>query len=98
MSNGTDIKPGWKTTEFWVSIGGAIAGLGVLTGMFTPEESEQINASMTTIIGGVMTVVSVIGYALTRGKAKQGTLDIQTILKVISTFSSVEETDIEEKK
>lgn len=81
-----DLKDGWKTTEFWVSIATAIIGLCVLFGVFTTEETTEIMGSISQIIGSLMTIVPIVAYALARGKAKTG-LDMETILGLLSSFA-----------
>jgi hypothetical protein len=54
------MKPGWKTTEFWVTIlgviGAATAGL------------ENI---VSPTVAGIMMAISSAAYALSRGLAKK---------------------------
>ena len=71
------MKPGWKTTEFWVSVGSALVGLGISLGLITPEQGTTVNqgiaqtaAGVAQVIGGIMVVASGIGYAISRGLAK----------------------------
>lgn len=52
------LKPGWRTTEFWMTIGGAAL----------PYLSDAIPATWKAAIGGVATAI----YALARGLAKLG--------------------------
>ena len=66
----TDVKPGWKTTEFWLSIVTAVLGIVVMLGYITPEQSTTLGTAISSIVGGVMTVISTIGYALSRAKTK----------------------------
>lgn len=73
-----NVKAGWKTTEFWVSIITAILGAGVLTGFVTPSESNE----MLNVIAGVSGIVPTIAYIFSRGKAKQG-LDINQIVAIL---------------
>jgi len=72
------LKPGWKTTEFWV--GGVIPqilGLLILTGVITPEQqtviqggTEIVAESGTQIYGALISMASAFGYAVSRGIAK----------------------------
>lgn len=58
------VKPGWKTTEFWLSclafVLGAIAASGAI-----PESSQWVQ-----IMGMATTVLASMGYSSSRGKAK----------------------------
>ena len=55
------MKPGIKTTEFWLSLAILVAGL-VLLG----RDSETYQA-----IGGVLVAASGMGYSISRGLAKK---------------------------
>ncbi len=80
MAENENVKPGWKTTEFWISIITAICGVGVLSGYVTPSESNQ----MVNALGGVAGLVPTVVYIFSRGKAKQG-VDINQILTILSS-------------
>ena len=66
-----DIKSGFKTTEFWVSLATGIFGILVTLGVFTPEQANDIITSIGTGAGGIITAVSAFGYAISRGMAKK---------------------------
>ena len=70
-NNNEPIKPGWKTTEFWLTLVTAFSGLAVLFGYVTPEEGSAITGGIMQVIGGVVSVATVFGYTLSRGKVKQ---------------------------
>jgi len=88
-----DIKSGWKTTEFWTSITTAVAGLAVMLGFITPQESGQILGGLTQAIGGVMTVVPIVAYAWSRGKAKSD-IDFSSILGFLGSFAGTPQSNI----
>ena len=58
------VKPGYKTTEFWMTVIADALGLVVLSGAVV----EGTIAS--TIVGGAMIVLSTLGYDSARSKAK----------------------------
>jgi len=80
----TDVKPGWKTTEFWMSIGGAGLGVAMLFGVFTGEEASGILANLDGIVGGVMSIASIVGYALSRGNAKIQNIKPELLITLLS--------------
>lgn len=66
------MKPGIKTTEFWVSLVTAVAGVAVSLGLITTGQADSISGAAGTIAGGLMTAAAAFGYNLSRGKAKEG--------------------------
>lgn len=65
-----DTKPGWKTTEFWGSVAGYAAGAAALFGYIPQENVDPFIKGVTQIAGGAMMVVTVVGYAWSRARAK----------------------------
>lgn len=65
------MKDGKKTTEFYVSLLGALLGVGVALGILTPEQSSTLVDCAATIGGAVLTACSVLGYGISRGMAKK---------------------------
>jgi zinc transporter ZupT len=68
-------KPGWQTTEFWVSIASSLCGLAVTLGYLTTDQSTPIVKAIEQISGGVIMLGSVFGYAISRGLTKMGKCD-----------------------
>ena len=65
------MKDGKKTTEFYVSLFGAVLGVVVAAGFLTPEQSNTLVDCASTISGAVLTALSVLGYGISRGMAKK---------------------------
>ena len=65
------IKPGWKTTEFWVTILIQVIGFAAILGYITPEQQGAMGDAITQIAGAVSMVAAAFGYSLSRGIAKQ---------------------------
>lgn len=57
-------KPGFKTTEFWLTAVGSIAGLILAAGL---EDSHIL----VKIAGLALTGLSILGYQVTRGSVKK---------------------------
>ncbi|MCB2186928.1 MAG: hypothetical protein KQJ78_10955 [Deltaproteobacteria bacterium] len=66
-----EVKPGWKTTEFYASLAAGAAGLAVTLGLFTPEQAQGVVSGVTQIAGGLLTGLAVLGYGVSRGLAKR---------------------------
>ena len=60
----TPSKPGYKTTEFWLSTLAAIVGLIVASGV-VPDGGFGAQ-----IIGAVVSGLAALGYSVSRGLAK----------------------------
>jgi hypothetical protein len=73
-------KPGWKTSEFWVMVLSAFFGLLILLGVMTNMESNTMLAYVNNIMGSLVTIVSVAAYIMSRGKAKQGTVNYSKLV------------------
>ena len=65
------MKPGIKTTEFWVSVVAAFIGFLATTGMFTPDQADALTSAIIQLGGIVGMVGSAFGYSLSRGTAKK---------------------------
>ncbi len=60
------MKPGYKTTEFWLTVAASIVGLVLASGIF-PAEGEIVK-----IVGLAAMVLASLGYSQSRGQAKAG--------------------------
>ncbi len=60
-----DIKPGYKTTEFWLTVAAAAVGLAFASGVF------PVDSSGDKILGLAASVLASMGYAVSRGLAKK---------------------------
>ena len=64
------MKPGFKTTEFWVSIGTTIVGMMAVLGWVTPDMQQAMPELIEKAAGGVIALVSVISYIWSRTSVK----------------------------
>jgi len=62
-----ETKPGYKTTEFWLSLLATLLGFLLASGVMdaVPEESW-----IAKLIGGVVAVLATLGYSASRAKVK----------------------------
>ena len=75
------VKPGWKTTEFWVTVVAQILGIMALSGVITPEASGEMAGAVEQVTGGVMVLISQISYAIARAKAKGDDVQARALIK-----------------
>lgn len=59
-TTGPDVKPGWKTTEFWLHLAATVVGAVLASGLL-PSSSKMMQAC-----GLAATVLSVLGYSVNR--------------------------------
>jgi len=60
------MKPGYKTTEFWLAVTAAAVGFAIASGAFA--EGGQIARGMALIASALASA----GYSHSRGQAKRG--------------------------
>jgi len=63
-----DVKPGYLTTEFWITVVVALGSLLWGAGVLDPEGAGTANKVFGLVISGL----SAIGYTVTRGLVKKG--------------------------
>jgi hypothetical protein len=70
------MKPGFKTTEFWLSILAQVLGFAVLLGFVTANDSRTLEESLGKAVAAIFTVLSsakvVIDYIKSRTALKKG--------------------------
>lgn len=64
------MKPGWKTTEFWLSLVATIVGVLLASGVFT-DDSWAAKA-----LGVAAATLSALGYTWARGSLKSGEMEV----------------------
>jgi hypothetical protein len=60
------MKPGWKTTEFWLSFFALILGAAMASGALPETGMAQ------QIVGGVLAILAQLGYTAARNTIKTG--------------------------
>jgi len=66
------MKPGIKTTEFWMAAIAQVVGILTLFGVVEPAKSSLIVEAVQQIAGGLIMGLSALGYSISRGQAKKG--------------------------
>lgn len=59
-------KPGYKTTEFWISVIAAVSGVLAASGVFPSESAGE------RILGLIVSVLVALGYTGSRLAVKSG--------------------------
>ena len=62
-----EVKPGWKTTEFWITVVVAASSLLWGANVLDPEGAGTANK----VFGFVVAALGTVGYTVSRGLAKK---------------------------
>ena len=62
------VKPGYKTTEFWLSLLAMLTGAVIASGIVDPAGSTMT----AKIVGGIMSLLGALGYTVQRTSLKSG--------------------------
>ncbi len=65
-------KPGYMTTEFWMSVIASLLGVLGALGVFTPDQVSSVNKGLIELAGALTPVAAAFGYSISRGNAKKG--------------------------
>ena len=68
-SKNKEVTPGWKSTEFWVTVVVALSSLLWGAGVLNPEGAGTANQVFGLLVSGL----SAVGYTVSRGLVKKGT-------------------------
>jgi len=70
------MKPGYKTTEFWLAALSSIGGLLVLLGVVNQAEADQIYAAAAQVVQAAaalyLAVAPLLAYIRSRAELKRG--------------------------
>lgn len=70
------MKEGWKTTEFWLTLGAQVIPLLVLTGILSNQEATAVQdawaKAVEAVFAFIASVVPIAVYVYGRAKVKAG--------------------------
>ncbi len=68
------MKPGWKTSEFWVSVFTALGSLAVAFGLLSQGEAGDLSTAVGQLVSAVIVLVGavapIIAYIKSRAEVK----------------------------
>ena len=73
-----ETKPGYKTTEFWLSLLATLLGFLLASGVM---DTVPADSWIAKLIGGLVAVLATLGYSASRAKVKSasaGTEQLET--------------------
>ena len=65
--NTKEVKPGWKSTEFWVTVCVTLASLAWGAGIVDPDGGSNADK----VFGFICSAAAALGYTISRGLAKK---------------------------
>jgi len=65
-------KPGYKTTEFWLSLCATLLGFLLASGAM---DAAPADSWIAKLVGGVVAVLATLGYSASRAKVKATSTD-----------------------
>lgn len=71
----------FTTPEFWAALVGQVIGMVVLFGGLTDAQAVDMQAGLESLIGGAISVLTVLGYIKSQGVRKQVAAEL-TIAKL----------------
>lgn len=69
------MKPGFKTSEFWLTTVTSVLSILVLAGVVGPDDSSRLVALVKDLIAGVVALIGIVAYIAGRVKLKGGDQD-----------------------
>lgn len=72
-----EIKPGYKTSEFWLTLVSTLVSGAVALGLLPTGEGEQLQGGLAAIVTGVFAVIPVALYIWSRVKVKTAVSEIE---------------------
>lgn len=66
------IKPGYKTTEFWVTVATTVVGFAAALGLIPVDKATAYSQIAVQIGGLVAAGIAPVAYSVSRGQAKKG--------------------------
>jgi hypothetical protein len=62
-----ETKPGYKTTEFWLSLLATLVGFLMASGLL---DSQPADGWIARVVGGIVAALAALGYSASRAKVK----------------------------
>lgn len=73
-------KPGYKSTEFWLSLAATIVGFVLASGFLNPADPEE--ARILQVLGFVAAILAQLGYTASRAYVKGGETKAKALAEI----------------
>ena len=84
------IKPGFLTSEFWLTVVTFIVNIFVMLGYLTPAEADDFVKSVATAFAAISTIIITVYYIYSRIKVKTGSGETSTTSQVLPSATQSE--------
>lgn len=65
------MKPGYKTTEFWMTLGTQVLTIAVILGVVPSDDIDMLGKAIAGVISGVVSLITLVTYVRGRVELKQ---------------------------
>ncbi len=79
------MKPGWKTTEFWLTLLTALPGIAVTAGLIPTADRTMLDSAASKIAAGLLAAITVAKYVHSRALVKGAPPASLVILAILAT-------------
>ena len=69
--NTQQIKPGYKSSELYITLVTQLVGLGVMLGYVPADQADTFINAIISVIGGLMVIIPTVVYIASRIRLKQ---------------------------
>ena len=76
-----NIKEGWKTSEFWVSIITALCGVSIILGLFSTKDLSEFMTVTEKLVGILMALIPTVSYTSSRSNVKQNAVSQESLFE-----------------
>lgn len=88
-----DVKPGWRSTEAWLTLAAQVLGALLYSGLFSAD--DPVEAKILKIGGVLLAILSALGYQAQRGLVKTGAQRMATETAIAAMQAEVTKAAIE---
>ena len=74
----TEVKSGFKSSEFYIALINNLVGIAVVLGYLTPVQADDFNKAVVSIIGSAMIIFSTVVYIWSRLNLKSAAIKNST--------------------